>query len=260
MRAVLLISLLITCSIAHARDAVYRDGSPVIVEPRQQTERPSTGESQQMLREVLRDRGGPRFVVMWNRDLSDRVATRSSDLSVSRGQISATGRSIESWSETERGTRVDRQEEATPLPEDEDWEIRSTFEAWLLEGGMTLVDRNAAIRIKGMANQADLSNLQKIEMEAIAKHADFIVSVTPTSADGPAGARFRIGVIDAHTGQKIVAFSSTGEGPAVSLTRYEASDQGYRKVTDQAVTTVSEIGENLASELAEKLVRMLPRI
>jgi len=257
MRVVLLSLLLLACSIVHARDAVYRDGTPVIAEPRQQADQPSTSETQQAMREALRDRGGPRFVVMWNRDLSDRVANRSSDLSVSRGQISATGRSIESWSETERGTRIEREEEVTPLSEDEDWEVRSAFEAWLLEGGMILVDRNTAIRIKGLAKQADLSNLQKLEMEAVSKDADFIVSVTSTSAIGPAGARFRIAVIDSHNGQKIVAFSSTGEGPAVSLTRYEASDQGYRKITDQAVTTVSEIGGNLASELSGKLVRTL---
>ncbi|WP_157622985.1 hypothetical protein [Solimonas soli] len=237
----------------------YRDGQPAVATPPPAPVDDHAARAADGLRSALGRAGGPRFVMLWNRQLSDALVTEYESVAHTSqtAQIGASSRSASIETESRFSNRAVREQESSALAEDDDWQVRGAFESWLLDCGMNLVDRTAVLRQAGITVDSRQPNAQKIETEAINQYADYILEVLSTPASGPADARFRIRITQVKSGRTIVGFSSTGLGAERSTSGYVATDNGFRHVSETQVTTVDDVGANVAIEVAQRLSRAL---
>ena len=238
----------------------YRDGQPAVVAPPPPAPADDSAErAAASLRSALGRAGNPRFVLMWNRQLSDALTTEYESVKhVSQSaQTSPHSASIET--DVRSSTRAVREQESSALTEDDDWQVRGDFESWLIDGGMKLVDRTTALRQAGIKIDSTQPNAQQIEMEAISKYADYILEVLSTPSGGPADARFRIRITEVKSGRTVVGFSSTGVGPERTTSGYVATNNGFKRITDTQTSTIDDVGANVAIEVAQRLSRALAR-
>jgi hypothetical protein len=235
----------------------YRDGQPAVATPPPAPADDTAERAAAKLRSALGHSGNPRFVLMWNRQLSDALTTEYESVGHVSQSAQASSRSVSIETDVRTSTRAVREQESSALAEDDDWQVRGDFESWLLDGGMNLVDRTTALRQAGIKIDSKQPNAQQIEMEAINKHADYILEVLSTPASGPADARFRIRITEVKSGRTVVGFSSTGAGPERTTSAYVATDSGFRRVTETQTSAIGDVGVNVAIEVAQRLSRAL---
>jgi hypothetical protein len=211
---------------------------------------------------AYRRAGSPRVIVFWNREFSDEVASRYTDVvrghSESRSGVSG-GESYRTddlavSAGTERGDDSRRESDFT---ERADWKLESAFLSGLAGNGVALVDRNTVMRKAGRG-AALMPNQQSIETDALVGFADILIEVLQTSDDAaPLGTSFRISVKRIRDGRLISQFVSDGQVP-MGRRPFVAGPNGYERAAP-VPPSPSMVARKLADETLGALASGLSR-
>jgi hypothetical protein len=134
------------------------------------------------------------------------------------------------------------------------FELQSGLVSQLTKAGVTVVDRNAIMRITDNALETgDFSRLspdqRRLEMRALGAPADMLLVLRRLADD-----RFEIEVLDVHNGSVRAMLSSNGVPPEKAKARqWKATDHGFQKV--EQTVTLNEIGGELALQTLASVAR-----
>lgn len=256
--------------------SAYRTGVPEVMTPPPEPAAPAIAP---LFRRAYAAQGSPRLMLFWNRAITDEVATpyqreTETHSSTSWGaqagssghtairpdgwggrdihsqrHSSASGGSTTTTRTTEALRRADGGQYA-PVRDEDGWAFEDAFHAAFAEAGVRLVDR--AMTVRGQARDAgrEAPNLQAVEAQAMASHADYVVEVLPGRDAG--GPLFRVSVKAVRSGRVVASFTSAGLPPApASPVFVPVPGRGYQ----EAVPVVGPAGRGhqLARETMERL-------
>lgn len=235
----------------------------------------------------------PRIAVLLNRELSDDVREWDVAFGVARPE-SMTGRVLhdsgaketEEWKIEHEAGRLYNVHQGPASDGGRNspaegwmWRFEQGFIQPFLETSCSVVDRATIVRLSAARSArtgVEYTGIaaKKVEMDALAEHADIYLEALVTRADDTAsGYRFKATAKEVATGRILAVVSSpSGEAP----TRLVATENGYSRVavppggrqTDEFVATengyerevelpsVEEVSEDLAYRLMEALTRV----
>lgn len=267
-----LIAALLTClASASAAPAQYRSDMPLVLTP-PAAARPTAADSVAIaaFRAAYASAGRPRVALLWNRELTDRVATQYDDVvhverhagSAGVAEVSRDGRAVgrvdraDSVATLRAGVReVDPERlRSSVVKESTEWALKAAFLSRLQEAGVRLVDRNVAMRGRAAASPASArADRQTFEMEALADKADLVMDVLQTpDPDTPLGATVRVETKSVATGAILVNLADGGASATPQRGRFVAGANGFVHEAPKA-PTASEVGEILANRLLNAL-------
>lgn len=205
------------------------------------------------------DGNTPRVAVFWNRAFDDQVSDWRSS---TRGVVSARGSlkgnvpdgNVDLQGQSQIAAQGEYRSNRTTGPASPAFELQSGLVSQLTEAGVTVVDRNAIMRITDNALETgDFSRLspdqRRLEMRALGEHADMLLVFRRIADD-----RFEIEVLDVHSGSIRAMLSSNGVPPEKNKARrWKATDHGFQKV--EHTFTLDEIGGELALQTLASVAR-----
>ena len=205
------------------------------------------------------DGNTPRVAVFWNRAFDDQVSDWRSS---TRGVVSARGSlkgnvpdgNVDLQGQSQIAAQGEYRSNRTTGPASPAFELQSGLVSQLTEAGVTVVDRNAIMRITDNALETgDFSRLspdqRRLEMRALGEHADMLLVFRRIADD-----RFEIEVLDVHNGSIRAMLSSNGVPPEKDKARqWKATDHGFQKV--EHTFTLDEIGGELALQTLASVAR-----
>jgi len=201
----------------------------------------------------------PRVAVFWNRAFDDQVSDWRSN---TRGVLSARGSlngsvpdgNVDLQGQSQVAAQGEYRSNPTAGPASPAFELQSGLVSQLTKAGVTVVDRNAIMRITDNALETgDFSRLspdqRRLEMRALGEHADMLLVFRRLADD-----RFEIEVLDVHNGSVRAMLSSNGVPPEKAKARqWKATDHGFQKV--EQTVTLNEIGGELALQTLASVAR-----
>lgn len=201
----------------------------------------------------------PRVAVFWNRTFDDQVSDWSSN---TRGVVSARGSlkgevpdgKVNLDGQGQVAAQGEYRSNRRAAPAGPAFELQSGLVSQLNDAGVTVVDRDAIMRITDNALETgDFSRLspdqRRLEMRALGEHADMLLVFRKLAHD-----KFEIEVLDVRDGAIRAMLSSNGVPPEKDKSRqWKATDHGFQKV--EQTVTLDEIGQELALQTLAKLGR-----
>ncbi|QBM18740.1 hypothetical protein MARI_28820 [Marinobacter sp. JH2] len=201
----------------------------------------------------------PRVAVFWNRAFDDQVSDWSSN---SRSVVSARGTlkgeipdgKVNLQGASQAAAQAEYRSNRNRGAASPAFELQSGLVSQLTEAGVTVVDRDAIMRITDNALETgDFSRLspdqRRLEMRALAEHADMLMVFNRLTSRA-----FEIEVLDVSSGAIKVMLSSNGVPPEKQKAyQWKATDHGFQKI--EQTVTLSEIGEELALQTLAKVTR-----
>lgn len=199
----------------------------------------------------------PRIAVFWNRTFNDRVSDWASQRRVVvsgqgslKGEIPDGDINLEGQSNTaaQVETRSGRRSAAMAPA----FDLQSGFVSQLTRAGVSIVDRDAIMRITDNAlEDGEFSRLSpdqaRLEMRALDQHADYLMVLSQVS-----GNEFNIRVLDVDDGSVQAMVSSNGVPPETDEDRHWiATDGGFEKRERQV--SLRDVGQELALQTLANL-------
>lgn len=240
-----------------AEQAYERPGQLPVMEPAAQ---PAESEAHwDNLRKALARAKNPRIALYWNRALSDRVTTDYDTITAGRAAAVATSApgvaTLDVAAAKVEGTRANRDSDRAALIESEEFRLEGAFKEALLKSGMKLVDRNMLLRKAGLEVNSDKPNVQKLEMQALRKDAEYLLEVlTSVDASRTDVAQFRVSLKDLRTGTSVVEFATEARLPEAEP-QWVATNRGFEKQSTAEPDKAEDRGRQLGRELADRLAR-----
>jgi hypothetical protein len=199
----------------------------------------------------------PRMAVFWNRDFNDQVSDWASRRRVVvsgagslRGEVPEGDLNLDGKSRAavQAETRSDRRS----APEAPAFDLQSGFITQLTRAGVTVVDRDAIMRITDNAledgNFERLSPDQaRLEMRALDQHADYLMVLSQVASD-----EFQIRILDVRNGAIQAMVSSNGVPPETDEDRrWVATEGGFEKREKRV--SLRDVGQELALQTLAEL-------
>lgn len=199
----------------------------------------------------------PRMAVFWNREFNDQVSDWASRRRVvvsgegslrgeiPEGDVNLDGESRAAAQVETRSAR--RLEPAAPA-----FDLQSGFVAQFTRAGVTVVDRDAIMRITDNAlENGEFSRLSpdqaRLEMRALDQHADYLMVLSQVSTD-----EFQIRILDIKDGSIQAMVSSNGVPPETDEDRrWVATDSGFEK--RERRVSLNDVGQELALQALAEL-------
>lgn len=199
----------------------------------------------------------PRVAVFWNRAFDDQVSDWNSN---SRSVVSARGTltgeipdgKVDLQGASQAAAQAEYRSNRNRAAASPAFELQSGLVSQLTEAGVTVVDRDAIMRITDNALETgDFSRLspdqRRLEMRALAEHADMLMIFNRLTERA-----FDIEVLDVNSGAIKAMLSSNGVPPEKQKAhQWKATDHGFQKI--EQTVTLSEIGEELALQTLAKV-------
>lgn len=220
MKRALLLSFVLAAP-ALAQDGPYRANQPPVLQGQTDTVAEARKAQQLALSDyqaAYRRAGAPKFLMMWHRELSDKISSAREIQAVQARSGPAPRNNFEQvitirWKDgAERAVSL--------LAPEQNAEFETGFHQALRAGGTTLVDRNTAIRMTALAKarqgaREEDMNFQTVEASALADYAQYFIEVRLLpAASGRSEAR--VTVIGSRTGEILAdVMSNDGAAPAV---------------------------------------------
>lgn len=230
-------------------EPLYRADQPQVLSPwTEQAHSRSAPKPQelQQARNRYREAGQPRYLLMWNRDLSDNVGGVES-VSAERTSIAMPGVMASQGTVEIRFQSADaRQVSFYPPRRAHAFEVG--FQQGLRDLGVRIVDRNTAIRMLAAGTEASPRgghNLQTLEAQALARYAEAFIEIQfIESSSEPHAMQPRLTAIHSGTGEILADLYDGDAPPSPDDQRrvWLASERGFQQARlapdDQASATV----------------------
>lgn len=199
----------------------------------------------------------PRMAIFWNRGFNDQVSDWASrrrvvvsgegslNGEIPDGDINLEGQSRAAAQVETRGGRGN-------APMAPAFDLQSGFVSQLTRAGITIVDRDAIMRITDDAlENGEFSRLSpdqaRLEMRALGQHADYLMVLSQVS-----GNEFNIRILDVTDGSIRAMVSSNGVPPETDEDRrWVATDKGFEKRDRQV--SLKDVGQELALQTLANL-------
>ncbi len=200
-----------------------------------------------------RAQGRPQILVFWNRQLDDETTTRYrqrdrgvSAVAAGRGVVVGSYDRVSEQERTTGGARAD-------LHPDDTGELETAFLSAFLRTGASVVDRNALMRkVSAGRDQADRSDQQYIEAQALEQGIDYLVEVLPDyRGDSKTGFGFSVKITHLPS-SRIKASFRTAARPASGPERLVAAPGGFERRRNDR-NTPDRVAEKLAGETMQAL-------
>ena len=231
----------------------------------------------------------PKFILFWNRELSDEVVTYYIDYQAKQaeatgGSISAYGRdsasvvggtwtgagvsatsrrSVDISGSTVEATRVDqvgvarmnKDEARKNLDELINMKLESSFKSMFIKGGARLINREMAIRTTGVTAKADEKiNTHALETSAMVGKADLLVEIVLTpSFESETGLAFQANVVVIETGETLASVFTEAMPPTIDTVSYEATSNGFVRNVNREGFSDQTIGKQLAIDTMREI-------
>ncbi len=192
----------------------------------------------------------PRMAIFWNRAFNDQVSDWASQRRVVvsgqgslKGEIPDGDVSLEGQSKAAAQVETRSGRRSAPLAPA--FDLQSGFVSQLTRAGVTVVDRDAIMRITDNAlENGEFSRLSpdqaRLEMRALDQHADYLMVLSQVS-----GNKFNIRILDVRDGSVQAMVSSNGVPPQTDDDRrWIATDGGFEKREQQV--SLRDVGQELA--------------
>lgn len=242
---------------AWSQEAHERPGQLPVMEP---AAKPAESEGHwEDLRKALARAKNPRIALFWNRALSDRVATEYDSITAGRAAAQVTSApgvaNLDVAAARVEATRANRDADRAALTESEEFRLEGAFKEALLKSGMTLVDRNMVLREAGLDAGDDKPNVQKLEMQALRKRADYLLEVlTSVDASHTDVTQFRVSLKDLRTGTSVIEFATEARLPEAEA-KWVGTNRGFVKQSSAEPQKAEDRGRQLGRELADRIAR-----
>lgn len=199
----------------------------------------------------------PRMAVFWNRDFNDQVSDWASRRRVVvsgagslRGEVPEGDLNLdgESRAAIQAETRSGRRSDASAPA----FDLQSGFITQLVRAGVTVVDRDAIMRITdNTLEDGKFERLSpdqaRLEMRALDQHADYLMVLSQVASD-----EFQIRILDIKTGSIQAMISSNGVPPETDEDRrWVATDKGFEK--REKSVSLKDVGQELALQTLAEL-------
>ena len=141
------------------------------------------------------------------------------------------------------------------MPEGLAFQLESGFTAAFAQSDVAMVDRAAVMRLQDRAERAADPDAQRVETDALLRHADFLVEVlmAPQPAT-PLDVVFQVNVKNVRTGQVVQSLTTDGKAASEATgTSWEVGEQGFVRSRGRNARTANKVGEQLALETMEAL-------
>ncbi len=199
----------------------------------------------------------PRMAIFWNREFSDQVSDWASrhrmmvsgegSLSgeIPEGDVNLDGKSRTAAQAETRSAR--RSGSVAPA-----FDLQSGFVSQLTQAGVTVVDRDAIMRITDNAlENGEFSRLSpdqaRLEMRALEQHEDYLMVLSQIDAE-----QFQIRILDINSGAVQAMVSSNGVPPKTDEDRrWIATDNGFEKREKRV--SLKDVGQELALQILASL-------
>lgn len=199
----------------------------------------------------------PRMAIFWNREFNDQVSDWASRRRVViSGEGSLRGEVPEGDLNLDGKSRAAAQAETrSPRrsgPVEPAFDLQSGFITQLTRAGVTVVDRDAIMRITDNALEDGtferLSPDQaRLEMRALDQHADYLMVLSQVASD-----EFRIRILDVKNGSIQAMVDSNGVPPETDEDhRWIATDNGFEKREKRV--SLKDVGQELALQTLASL-------
>lgn len=199
----------------------------------------------------------PRMAVFWNRAFDDQVSDWSSN---TRGVVSTRGSlngevpdgNLNLQAQGQMAAQGEYRPNRRASSGGPAFELQTGLVSQMIEAGVTVVDRDAILRITDNALETgDFSRLspdqRRLEMRALGEHADMLLVFRKLAHD-----KFELEVLDVRDGRIRAMLSSNGVPPEKDKARqWKATDHGFQKV--EQTVTLDEIGQELALQTLARL-------
>ncbi|WP_020399424.1 hypothetical protein [Kordiimonas gwangyangensis] len=259
-----------------------RQGVPAVLTPREVEPLPDPTPAINAFREENKRVKRPRFVVFWNRDLSDEVVTYYIDYQarglevrtpeVTRERTTTTNMhthyngqlhgerevrdtvrgnpgSVSAQAYDYSGTvRLNKDQARKNLEEILNWKVQGGFKNLMIKGGARLIDRDMINRVEGAGAQSNEQvNTHAIEINAMLGKADYMIEVLlAPSAESESGLAFQVNVVQIETGETITSMYSDAMPPTREVKQYEATRNGFKEYYEVEGYSEQRVGEELA--------------
>lgn len=233
----------------------YRGGLPPVLDPDINVSPLAAQASADRFAKWYADQGRPRFMVYWERELSDEIDQPTQDkLHVHDTPV---GTGSLTTIVVEKGKEVSKPVRWARIGERDAWQIEAAFTDALMEAGAHFVDRAAAIRLQNLSEKE--AREQSLEMQALSEKADVLCEILATpDVDALLGYAFRLTCRNTHSGAVLARTYSLG-GTSRRLTD-RPTVSGWRP-PDNPVRTSERpalVGRRLAADLMAVLVTRKP--
>ncbi len=226
--------------VAASAEGLYRDGQPEVLNGAAERAKQKTASETQIVaafRTAYQRAKRPSFLMLWHRELSDNIDS-SREITAS-----TTSSGVLARDNYERTVTVQWKNGAerpvSLLPPAHSAEFESGFHQALRAAGVTLVDRNTAIRMTALAKvktgaKEGALNFQTVEASALAGYARYFIEVRFVH-DGEAsgGTEPRVTVIDSGSGA-ILADVVPSALYKPGAERWATTASGFAKSTESA--------------------------
>ncbi len=192
-------------------ESLYAPGKPPVLAPVADTQKKAAAEEKQQILKSFRDSykaaGTPRIMILWHRELSDRLSSLNKAVVTvtSTGEAPRDNFQREIKAEWDDGSAKPWLLMAPSLAA----EFASGFQATLQSADARLIDRNTVMRLvaldkKGAEVEKEVKWLdsQAVEMAALVKYADYFMTINflpDPAADG--GLQPHVQIVKAATGE-----------------------------------------------------------
>jgi len=270
-----------------AAEAQQRPGMPPVMKKAPPPELPDQMEVVKAFFKENRKNKRPRFLLFWNRELSDEVVTYYIDYTAKAGAARCRSgwtyqgcRAFNGTASTDKGAatvtanslgagssysgvnvefdgviRLNKDQAREQLREVLNMKLENTFKQYFIKGGARLINREMAIRVTGSKAQTNEKvNTHSLETAALQGKADYLVEVVLVpDFESETGLSFQANVVGIETAETIASIYTEAMPPVVEHRYYEATDKGFQERSHVEGLTDVNVGKQLAIDTMREI-------
>jgi hypothetical protein len=258
-------------------DALYRPGTPPVLQPAEADVLLRREGIVQAFARVYQTQGRPRVALFLNRRFDDRVTEWTSgpritetestrfhgSLSGERREASGAAGSINGTLGTDLNRRRSIQAEwrdpqavRPGLEEALAFELETGFAAPLTEADVIVLDRAAIMRLQDRAQRSSEPDAQRLETDALLGRADLLIEILMSPhPSAPLDMTFQIMIKEVRTGRIVASVTEDGHSASQRAGgRWEVGTRGFVPASSKRLEVARRVGEQLALETMDALV------